>query len=215
MTIAEADVIEPLSLAEAQALDARVRRQVRIVNGQARKLHGNLCGLLHYVNQAKEGNIHTTLGYKSWPDYVASTVKIKGLPAKKRRELVWFLSGEGMSQRILGDILCVDQSTVSRDLRDAHASPEPVTGRDGKTYKRKPEVKPSVADQGLPVPALDDDGDPTTDGRITDIHQGVTRILNEFLGLPNLTQAQKTDAIRCVNDLIAKLEGVRSYLSDS
>jgi hypothetical protein len=147
-TAVDPNIIEPLSLEAAQSVDRKLRLHVELTNMHLSQAHQEIYQLRYYVDKAKRGNVDTTLGFPSWPAYIADVFKIKNLAAKKRRELGWWLSDQGLSQRVIGDVLGVDQSTVSRDLRDADASPEPVTGRDGKTYKRKP-----------PRPAKRADGD--------------------------------------------------------
>lgn len=57
-----------------------------------------------------------------------------------RAELVAWLAGEGMSNRLIADVIGVSDQTVNNDVNAAakNLAPETVTGRDGKTYQRKP-----------------------------------------------------------------------------
>jgi hypothetical protein len=100
------------------------------------------------IRQAHAGQVHNALGYASWPAWFADTVKIT--PADKAARQLWvaFMSGEGMSQRAIGQSLGVDQKTVSNDLRsgEENSSPDNVIGLDGKRYnpKRRQPIKPEV-----------------------------------------------------------------------
>jgi hypothetical protein len=118
----DAEVVDPIGRADAQRLDKRIRLLVGTIND-------NLAKLYELVEQAKAGEIHKALGYPSWTAYVADvfTVQVR-LDRGQRRELVGYLSGEGMSQRAIADVIGVDQKTVSNDLRlpgEENSSPEP------------------------------------------------------------------------------------------
>jgi transposase len=91
------------------------------------------------IKQAYFGRVWLALGYESWSGWCDCELDGFKLPSLERREVVAELSGEGMSQRAIADVVGANQATVSRDLaaHDANASPQPVTGQDGKTYTRK------------------------------------------------------------------------------
>jgi hypothetical protein len=128
----DTEVIEPVSRDVAERLDNRMRLLVGTINDNITKLY-------ELVQEAKRGDVHAALGFPSWPAYLADvfTVQVRLEPGQ-RRELVGYLSGEGMSDRTIADVIGVSDTTVLRDRRASHEAPEPVTGRDGKTYKRKP-----------------------------------------------------------------------------
>jgi hypothetical protein len=130
------EVIEPLDQASAKRLDQRIRLLVGTIND-------NIDKLTELVDEAKHGQVHITLGFSSWTAYVKNvfTVNVR-LERDQRRELVSYLSGEGMPQRAIADVVGVGVGTVNRDL-DAAApvpdgTPEPITGLDGKTYRTFP-----------------------------------------------------------------------------
>lgn len=127
----------------AKRLDHRIRLLAGSIGDSLAKLH-------MLVEEAKQGEIHKALGFPSWTAYLADALTIQvQLGREQRRELVGYLSGEGMSQRTIADIVRVDQKTVSNDLRstaEEFSSPEnvvPITGRDNKDYpRRRPDPKP-------------------------------------------------------------------------
>jgi transposase len=131
-TLVDAEVVEPLGRDAAERLDERMRLLVGAINDSMAKLY-------EIVEEAKRGNIHATLGFSSWTAYLADvfTVQIRLEPGQ-RRELVGYLSGEGVSNRVIADMTGVSRETVRRDLGDTFVPPGPVTGRDGKTYRPKP-----------------------------------------------------------------------------
>jgi predicted XRE-type DNA-binding protein len=140
--VPEPETIEPVTHEVAVRIDTSLRKAVRVVDK-------NLEVMYRFVRAAKLGDVHKALGFKSWPAYIADvlTVRVR-LEPEQRRELVGYLSGEGMSQRTIAEVLGVSQKTVDRDLDAAGESNDSggVTGRDGKTYKRKPKpaAKPAV-----------------------------------------------------------------------
>ncbi len=105
------------------------------------------------ITDAKTHAIHTALGFKSWPDYIAD-VASREMPnvsrsVEQRRQVVALLAGEGMSQRAIADAVGVSHPTVIRDraaieaeaeqvVHDVPPEPATVTGRDGKSYPAKP-----------------------------------------------------------------------------
>lgn len=124
INVIDAEVVVPLDIAAAKRLDQRIRLLVSSISDSIDKLHD-------LVAEAKRGDAHTALGYRSWTEYIASvfTVQVR-LDREQRRELVGYLSGEGMSQRAIADVVGVDQKTVSNDLRsgEENSSPEPDPG---------------------------------------------------------------------------------------
>jgi hypothetical protein len=128
------------------------------------------------VVAAKTGCAHIALGYQSWTAYLSDVLGREPLrlDATERRELVAYLSGQGMSARAIAPIVSVDHATVARDVRVSHratpapvavdaetgeitelsSTPEPprVTGLDGKTYTR-PTTSPRVPERRINVAA--------------------------------------------------------------
>lgn len=116
----EAEVVTPISRADAERLDKRIRLLVNQISDTFNKLY-------ELVEQAKTGEIHKALNYPSWTAYVTDvfTVTIR-LDRPQRRELVGYLSGEGMSQRGIADVVGVSKNTVTADLKVSQiGTPEP------------------------------------------------------------------------------------------
>ena len=131
----------------------RIRLLVGTINDSITKLHD-------LVQEAKNSGAHVALGFPSWTAYLADvfTVDVR-LERGARAELVSYLSGEGMSQHAIADVIGVSQKTVDRDL-DATESNDSVDpdrktmGKDGKERrqpKRKPKPEP-VAPEPEPEP---------------------------------------------------------------
>jgi transposase len=128
-------VIDAEAIRAAQRRDKRIRLTVGTIADNMEKLYT-------LVEEAKADPIHAAaLGFTSWTAYVAdvcSAMTVR-LGAAQRRELVSYLSGAGLSQRAIADATGVGVGTVNRDLAAApvpNGTPD-VTGKDGKTYKRK------------------------------------------------------------------------------
>lgn len=113
-----------LNITDAKRLDHRIRLMVSSIGDSMNKLY-------ELVERAKAGDIHTALGFPSWTAYVADACKIHvRLDREQRREMVGWLSDEGMSQRAIAETVGVSQMTVNGDLRAAvgeqNCSPEPA-----------------------------------------------------------------------------------------
>ena len=111
-----------MDVASARRLTERIRLNVVSVRDGVEKLQALL-------EEAKEGNVHVALGYPSWTAYIAEVMGDEPLRLSRddRREIVHYLTGEGMSTRAIGQALGVDQKTVVNDRRSGEeiSSPEP------------------------------------------------------------------------------------------
>jgi hypothetical protein len=118
-----ASIVAPLDHGAAHRLDSRIR--LLAVN-----IADNLTKLTNLVAEAEAGQIHLTLGFKSWTAYLASALAKLDTwtTTDSRRELVDMLAHAGMSQRAIAQAVGVNQATVSRDQQVMHdASPAPVS----------------------------------------------------------------------------------------
>lgn len=93
---------------------------------------------LALIKEAWDQRDWEALGYADWHSYVDGEFGAErlGLTPEHRRKAVEELRLAGMSQRAIAAAVGVDQATVIRDLRrgDASASPDEITGADGKRY---------------------------------------------------------------------------------
>jgi hypothetical protein len=102
------------------------------------------------VKRAYFGRAWLAMGYESWQEWCAGELPGFKLPAVVRRDAVADLAKAGMSHRAIAEAAGVSRETVRRDVGGTNVPPEPITGQDGKTYKRK--AKP-VSE--LPVPGVE------------------------------------------------------------
>lgn len=199
MTAAALDpeIIKPLDRPAAERLDKRVRLLVG-------NIHDSIAKLYNLLQEARCGDVHAALGFSSWTAYVADvfTVQVRLEPAQ-RRELVGYLSGEGMGQHAIAAALDVGVGTINRDL--AVVSPVPngtaattTTGLDGKTYQRKPKPKPKfVTDLNNARTALETLGYAITDR--DQASQGITLAHSYTMNYPRLTTALKRQQTASLN----------------
>ena len=104
----------------------RITRRIALVAGSVRESMEKLHAL---VDEAKRGNAHVALGYRSWTEYLADTLGKQPLRLDRdeRREVVGYLSGEGMSTRAIAPIVGVSNKTVHEDRQVLpEVTPEPM-----------------------------------------------------------------------------------------
>lgn len=159
-------VVVLLSEGEAQRLTKRIKLVASDVLDKWFKLQ-------NLVEEAKNKSAWSVLGYPSWTAYLADTLGSEPMRLGRadRRELVAYLSGEGMSTRAIAPIVGVSQDTIVKDIKRGERSlspeseptsttetelvePREVTGLDGKTYTKspsKPKRRRAVTDQARDV----------------------------------------------------------------
>lgn len=84
--------------------------------------------ILSLITEARDGDDHLALGFKSWPEYVSTEFGglLAQLTREDRREAVLALSATGMSTRAIAPIVGASDITVRRDLAGAtYVAPEP------------------------------------------------------------------------------------------
>lgn len=135
--------VEPMNTYDAQHLTERIRDAV--ANYTEAKDN-----VLRLVDEAKTGQAHVALGYKSWPAYVSAVLYMEPLHLARddRRELVGLLSNEGMSTRAIGAIVGASVGQVHDDRSKLNSRPATVTSLDG---RERPASVPRAA---CPVPEL-------------------------------------------------------------
>jgi hypothetical protein len=139
--VIDAEVIEPLSLSKAKALDKKIR-------STSNRVAQDMNALIELLEQAFIGSIHVTLGLPSWPAYVKEAADIQVSDRYERKEYAKLMSGKGMSQHAIAEVLGVSQKTIDRDLDDVEFDSDTITATDGREVPRnkpKPEPEPEPA----------------------------------------------------------------------
>lgn len=111
-----AEVVVVMTTTEAEWVTNRIRNAVT-------SLRVGFDELEAAVIAAKTGSAHVALGYASWTAYLSDVLGREPLrlDATERRELVAYLSGQGMSTRAIAPIVGVSHKTVAQDVQ---VSPE-------------------------------------------------------------------------------------------
>jgi hypothetical protein len=136
----EPEVTTPLTKRQATLLDNKIRGYADYVVlhvGEIKKM----------LAKAKAGQVHITLGYKSWTAYVADALGGRlQVTEPVRKDIIKVLAGEGMSQRAIAKAVNVSQKTVDRDLDqlshdDSVDQPDKVVSLDGRRRPAKGKTK--------------------------------------------------------------------------
>jgi hypothetical protein len=115
------EVLPALDLDAARRLDGRIRR----ISAATAEHFSKLFDL---VTEARQGDIHLALGFTSWTAYLADALKELGtvVNAVERRQLVDWLSHQGMSERAMARALGCSQPTIHRDRVAAQAQRQAI-----------------------------------------------------------------------------------------
>ncbi len=131
VNFATGEIVEHMDVDAARRLTERIRLAATNYTDAKAKVLG-------LVDEAKAGNAHIALGYKSWTAYLSDVLSDEPLRLARdeRRELVGKLADEGMSTRSIAPIVGVDHVTVARDIESSstvsNATVRTTEGRDGK-----------------------------------------------------------------------------------
>lgn len=91
----------------------------RTIRAQAATVEYGFAGLLELLEEAQARDLHTELGFASWPLYVADVVSTEmptlGRQPALRQEVTRLMLEAGMSQGAIAAAQNVNQATVSRD----------------------------------------------------------------------------------------------------
>lgn len=112
------EVVVPLPQMDAQRLDQRIRLMAKTTRESFEKV-GRL------LDEAKRGDVHVVLGFKSWPAYVSDALGGQlQLSGDARQAMVGLMYGEGMSERAIAQATGASKSTVHRDIEQVvHSGP--------------------------------------------------------------------------------------------
>jgi hypothetical protein len=140
-TVPPTAAVATLTATEADRLTTKI--QLRLT-----AIADNSDAVVPLIEQARIGDAHVALGFRSWTEYVSA--KFGGALARltrgERLPLVELLSDQGMSTRAIASVVGASKSTVADDLSGVqirtpgHGTAKPtVVGIDGKKY-RKPKA---------------------------------------------------------------------------
>ncbi|MBE7953582.1 hypothetical protein ILP86_04510 [Microbacterium sp. R1] len=101
-------------MSEADAL--RITERIRYT---AMSVRDGVDKLQRLVAEAQDGKAHVALGYASWTAYLADVMGEEPLRLARgdRREVVQWLSGQGMTTRAIASVTGASKNTVTSDLR--------------------------------------------------------------------------------------------------
>jgi len=143
------------SLPPAAPDRALTEAEARSLTGQIRSIGEAIADrvdlLVDKIRQARDGQAHTALAYKSWPDYVQTEFAdvLPRLDREPRRELVAALTETGMSSRAIAPVVRITDRQVRRDAGGTsvprRAGNVTTIGLDGKRYTppRPPAPRPA------------------------------------------------------------------------
>jgi DNA-binding Lrp family transcriptional regulator len=100
----------------AEKLDRMIRETADALQDAADAVEEQWEELKRLVAEAKATDIHSVLGFKSWPAYVADAIGLNPSNIGQRFKCVEFLVSEGMSQRAIANMLGVGVATVNRTV---------------------------------------------------------------------------------------------------
>lgn len=124
-------IVSAMPVDDARRLTERIRLTAHSARESIEKLHV-------LVAEAKEGNVHVSLGYDSWTAYLSEVLGSEPLRLARdqRQELVGYLAGEGMSTRAIAPIVGTSREQVRKDIRstDTKLSVEPSDPFDGSDW---------------------------------------------------------------------------------
>ena len=114
------------------------------------------------IVRAKAAEIHTALGFKSWPDYIADVASHEmpnvARSVDDRRQVVALLAGEGMSNRAIADAVGVNDIMVRRDKHEVRHNVAPEATAIVCDVIREPGAGTAISDvdrDALPVTGRD------------------------------------------------------------
>ncbi|MBF9316550.1 helix-turn-helix domain-containing protein [Mycobacteroides chelonae] len=108
----EVEVIVPLDDARAKMLDNRIKTCVENIGDRLTVLH-------KLLDEAQQGQVHLTMGFRSWTEYLTDRIGNRWqIGGDERREMAQLLADRGMSVRGIAAITGASKSTVARVLEE-------------------------------------------------------------------------------------------------
>lgn len=188
-------------------------QQVHVSENYARKLTENIRRtavnakesidkLNDLIQQAKNGNAHLALGYKSWTAYLSDTFAETPMLLERdaRQAFVAQLSSEGMSVRAIAPIVGASVGTVHADqqvFRNEQVDEpkfDPTPEPESSVVELCPEVAPSAPAEEVTAPV-----EPQVPGAVT-----INPATGEVLDTPIVTEHTVTEKTKTVVGLDGK-----------
>lgn len=188
----EVEVIVPLDDAKAKMLDKRIKTCVDNIGDRLTVLH-------KLLDEAQQGQVHLTMGFRSWTEYLTDRIGNRWqVGSDERREMAQLLADRGMSVRAIASITGSSKSTVARVLDEVSQDETPDSdstvpqwdssssvdekkgmGLDGKQRRKpkprkKPEPKPDESAPADAAPAARAVQVPTAVRALTQTLKGAT-----------------------------------------
>lgn len=146
------EIVEPLNRVEAERITAQI-------NDKLDGIADNFELVMPLIRDALTREAWKALDYSGVSEYVSTrfAAAFSRMPRELRQPVVRELSASGMSTRAIAPVVGTSNKTVHQDLAAGVTSGNtsvPVTGLDGKTY-RKPEpevVDAEIVDEPAPEP---------------------------------------------------------------
>lgn len=114
----------PMDQAAARRLTTHIQLRLETITN-------NVEQVIPLIEQAKNGKIFESLGYRSWTAYVSEEFggQLARLAVAERRPVVEILADTGMSTRAIAPIVGVSPATIARDLVEvSHRETPAVVG---------------------------------------------------------------------------------------
>lgn len=109
---ADIEVIVPLDGAAAKMLDNRIKTSVENIGDRLTILH-------RLLDEAEKGQVHLTMGFRSWTEYLTDRIGNRWqIGGDERREMAQLLADRGMSVRAIASVTGTSKSTVARVLEE-------------------------------------------------------------------------------------------------
>jgi predicted transcriptional regulator len=158
------------------------------------------------LEQAYDGKIDVALGYPSWTKWFSENVTITPTDRAERQAWAAAMSGKGMSQRAIAEVLGCDQKTVSNDLRtEENSSVEPdakVTSLNGSRRPKHPKPKAKARndiDQLVDLDKKIDKADAEAARSLNDVRQNIAKTVHNlgdmFVSMPKVFNKRIGDAL--------------------
>jgi hypothetical protein len=195
----------PMDGAAAVELDTRIRTVARGIGGQLELL-------AKLIAEAKEGQIHVSLGFASWTAYLANALAGHiSVSRDDRHELVHLLADEGMSQRAISKATGAGKTTIQRELSGGPNGPpewgKPAATPIVTTKEKGPPTSIRITPRTRVEDRVDLDATPVTTGMDDKVYKRPAPKLPRVKTLPEQVEGVASNLRRNITDLERLLAG--------